>query len=211
MRRYRLHPKSVERLFRTRRLEMKSFDQIHIEACERRERFYIDPTTGYQVFTEIAHKERGRCCGSGCRHCPFDFENVKDTHFIMRPSWLNQRVECADGSSSSSSGMSRNVKLLFWSGGKDSFLALRSLLRGRESLGGICLLTTFDARLKIVANQELDIELLRKQASHLNINLVGVPLIRNGEMSYSSRIKSAVDFVENSLGGEHIMRSRKCS
>ena len=28
--------------------------------------------------TELAHKKRGKCCGSGCRHCPFNHENVKD-------------------------------------------------------------------------------------------------------------------------------------
>ena len=26
---------------------------------------------GYTVFTELFHLERGTCCGSGCRHCPF--------------------------------------------------------------------------------------------------------------------------------------------
>lgn len=26
---------------------------------------------GYTVFTERAHLDRGTCCGSGCRHCPF--------------------------------------------------------------------------------------------------------------------------------------------
>lgn len=26
----------------------------------------------YMVFTEKAHLDRGSCCGSGCRHCPFE-------------------------------------------------------------------------------------------------------------------------------------------
>jgi hypothetical protein len=38
--------------------------------------FYIDPETGYKVMTELYHKSRGRCCGSKCRHCPFNHENV---------------------------------------------------------------------------------------------------------------------------------------
>jgi hypothetical protein len=25
----------------------------------------------YVVFTEAAHLQRGHCCGSGCRHCPW--------------------------------------------------------------------------------------------------------------------------------------------
>ena len=35
------------------------------------EDFYVDPVSGYRVFTEAYHLKRGRCCDSGCRHCPF--------------------------------------------------------------------------------------------------------------------------------------------
>ena len=31
-----------------------------------------DPATGYQVFTAAYLLDRGYCCGSGCRHCPYD-------------------------------------------------------------------------------------------------------------------------------------------
>ena len=24
------------------------------------------------IFTALAHKIRGQCCGNGCRHCPYD-------------------------------------------------------------------------------------------------------------------------------------------
>lgn len=27
---------------------------------------------GYRVFTRAYHLKRGFCCGSGCRHCPYD-------------------------------------------------------------------------------------------------------------------------------------------
>ncbi|XP_040215817.1 uncharacterized protein C1orf53 homolog isoform X2 [Rana temporaria] len=40
---------------------------------------YLDPHTGYVVFTRIAHLKRGKCCGSACRHCPYGQENVKDS------------------------------------------------------------------------------------------------------------------------------------
>ncbi|MFZ9387584.1 MAG: DUF5522 domain-containing protein [Chitinophagaceae bacterium] len=33
---------------------------------------------GYVVLTEKYHIERGYCCGNGCRHCPFQFENVPE-------------------------------------------------------------------------------------------------------------------------------------
>jgi hypothetical protein len=30
----------------------------------------------YMVFTEAWHLKRGYCCGSACRHCPYNHENV---------------------------------------------------------------------------------------------------------------------------------------
>jgi len=32
---------------------------------------YADPATGYFVFTARFLAERGSCCESGCRHCPY--------------------------------------------------------------------------------------------------------------------------------------------
>jgi hypothetical protein len=31
---------------------------------------------GYMVLTASYHQERGYCCGNGCLHCPYDYENV---------------------------------------------------------------------------------------------------------------------------------------
>ena len=50
----------------------KEWNRLHQEAVNKQEMTYIDPKTGYEVLTKIAHLERGSCCGSGCRHCPFD-------------------------------------------------------------------------------------------------------------------------------------------
>lgn len=33
---------------------------------------YLDPATGYSVFTATYLDERGYCCGQGCRHCPWE-------------------------------------------------------------------------------------------------------------------------------------------
>ena len=32
---------------------------------------------GLMVFTSWFHLKRGECCGSACRHCPYDHINVK--------------------------------------------------------------------------------------------------------------------------------------
>jgi hypothetical protein len=39
------------------------------------EDYYLDER-GLLVFTDKFLLERGYCCGSGCRHCPYDYEAV---------------------------------------------------------------------------------------------------------------------------------------
>ncbi|XP_067846737.1 uncharacterized protein C1orf53 homolog [Heptranchias perlo] len=50
----------------------------HQQACKASQQTYVDPESGYLVFTRLAHLQRGKCCGSACRHCPYDQVNVKD-------------------------------------------------------------------------------------------------------------------------------------
>nr|XP_006635013.2 PREDICTED: uncharacterized protein C1orf53 homolog [Lepisosteus oculatus] len=56
----------------------KEIAKLHQEACEAKQQTYVDPLTGYQVLTKFAHLQRGKCCGSACRHCPYGQVNVKD-------------------------------------------------------------------------------------------------------------------------------------
>lgn len=63
------------------------------------------------------------------------------------------------------------VDVLFWSGGKDSFLALRQLAREVTGPSSILLLTTFDFRSEIVAHQEVGIDTVVRQARSLDIAL----------------------------------------
>ena len=43
----------------------------HADAVERGLPVYTDPVSGLSVFTAEFHAERGYCCDSGCRHCPY--------------------------------------------------------------------------------------------------------------------------------------------
>ena len=43
----------------------------HAAALERGDMGYLDPVTGLFVMTAAVHAERGYCCNSGCRHCPY--------------------------------------------------------------------------------------------------------------------------------------------
>lgn len=43
----------------------------HDRALDAGRPAYADPVTGYWVFTAAYLWDRGYCCESGCRHCPF--------------------------------------------------------------------------------------------------------------------------------------------
>lgn len=166
---------------------MTTVTDLHDAAVEAGEAAYIDPETGFRVFTEAKLLERGRCCGCGCRHCPYQHENValdERAAKIQNPAWLTESNLDAD-------------VLLFWSGGKDSYLALRALQR-QEPKRSIALLSTFDAGNRIVAHQELPIEDLIDQAHRLGVALLGIPL--SPSLSYESHIENALSLFPNKEG-----------
>jgi hypothetical protein len=43
----------------------------HGRALDAGEDGYLDPTTGLWCFTAAYLWDRGTCCDSGCRHCPY--------------------------------------------------------------------------------------------------------------------------------------------
>jgi len=45
--------------------------EAHDAAVRAAEDGYVDPRTGFLVFTSAYLLVRGECCGSGCRHCPY--------------------------------------------------------------------------------------------------------------------------------------------
>jgi len=185
----------------------KDFMAIHKAACSAGEMVYVDPSTGYNVFTELAHKRRGKCCGSGCRHCPYNHENVKDkASKIMQPAFLyngsgDHKINRAPDDQPL---IDREIKILFFSGGKDSFLTIRALLRSNKSRKKvlIILLTTFDSTSRVIAHQEMHIETVVKQATHLNLPLLGVPVHRASKESYTERISRALNVIAEQVGGK---------
>jgi hypothetical protein len=50
-------------------------DPWPIEVMVEGRHFYYEGS--FIVFTAHFHRSRGNCCGSACRHCPYDHENVK--------------------------------------------------------------------------------------------------------------------------------------
>jgi cob(I)alamin adenosyltransferase len=51
-------------------------EDLHRDAVKHGEKTYIDPASGFTVFTELQHLQRGICCGNQCRHCPYGWCNV---------------------------------------------------------------------------------------------------------------------------------------
>jgi hypothetical protein len=47
------------------------------EVLKEGEDFYYNEQ-GFVVLTAAYHLKKGYCCGNGCKHCPYDFENVPE-------------------------------------------------------------------------------------------------------------------------------------
>jgi cob(I)alamin adenosyltransferase len=98
-------------------------EDLHQHALNIGSKTYIDPQTGFTVFSELTHLQRGFCCGNKCRHCPYGFENVKKHNVARRPAKLQsgdmetaQRMvqdmlqhTTTESSSSSSPKVTKNV------------------------------------------------------------------------------------------------------
>jgi len=50
------------------------FDEMsrrHLAAVDANVPTYVDPVSGFSVFTARFLARRSYCCASGCRHCPY--------------------------------------------------------------------------------------------------------------------------------------------
>lgn len=75
----------------------------HDAAVARGDDMYVDPETSLSVFTRVAHLNRGRCCGSHCRHCPYGHANVPAEK--VSPETLQQRAAQSNVSAGFKSGV----------------------------------------------------------------------------------------------------------
>lgn len=184
----------------------------HAAACAAGDQTYRDPATGFQVFTALAHARRGKCCGSGCRHCPFAHANVASSNKaerIQQPAFLHESPTFLQ--TNAYSDKTSKIRVLFFSGGKDSFLTLRALAKPRSEQAGdadlrndLVLLTTFDASTREIAHQDVPIATVVRQAQHLDVSLVGVPLHRASNESYVQRIRAALKMIQEQTGGRPV-------
>ena len=66
-------------------------EALHAAACDDCQETYIDPKTGLTVFTAFFHSKRGKCCGCGCRHCPWRTTSAPE-HQPSKPTKVKPQV-----------------------------------------------------------------------------------------------------------------------
>jgi len=91
------------------------------------------------------------------------------------------------------------MDILFWSGGKDSYLALEFYRReyGQKELK---LLTTYDEDKAVVPHQNIDLDDIKVQAKNLGLELILVPLPEDCPNDiYLQRIKEALEDCEQDI------------
>ncbi len=180
----------------------------HEKACEKGDCLYKDPISGLSVMTRFYLESRKKCCGTGCRHCPYAHENMsmeRRASRVQSPAYIYTREKPRIRNDD-------KCEVLFWSGGKDSFLALRKRANELCSTENIVLLTTFDAVTRVVAHQEVPISCIVKQAKYLDLDLIGVPL--HPGIEYSKQIARGLGVIKgvpHSLvfGDLHLMHIRQ--
>ncbi|VDM47349.1 unnamed protein product [Toxocara canis] len=57
--------------------EERDIYMAHLKALRERRLWYKDPKTGFHVMCSSQLLLSGKCCGNGCRHCPYGHENAK--------------------------------------------------------------------------------------------------------------------------------------
>eukprot|EP00913_Durusdinium_trenchii_P026038 g24429.t1 len=69
-----------------------------------------------------------------------------------------------------------------------------------DSAVGIVLLTTFDAPSRIIAHQDISIDMVQRQAKHLGLTLLGIPMHRASSESYVSRVTKGLELLRQQFG-----------
>ncbi|KAK9806632.1 hypothetical protein WJX73_002587 [Symbiochloris irregularis] len=97
-------------------------EAAHAAAQSAGSNTYLDPVTGYTVFTEgFLRDKQGFCCGNRCRHCPFG-------HFMVEP-MRGKRTARFKGATHLRPGkhtVKGPVTCIIWHGGPASHLLLRA-------------------------------------------------------------------------------------
>ncbi|GMF36398.1 unnamed protein product [Phytophthora lilii] len=201
--------------------EMLEIEELHRAACANKQAMYTDPATGYSVMTAYILKERQVCCGNGCRHCPYGHANVKDSsrrkNTLAGCVFLQPRRRSRGFAKDAPGGQllwpedavsegPNDLVVVFWSGGKDSFLALSTLYESyaaeKKPMPRVVLLTTVDPKTNVVPIQNIASQTIAAQAEALELPLCLVA-VGLGD-AYTSSLHSALKDIPG-----HLARAKK--
>ncbi|GMS84891.1 hypothetical protein PENTCL1PPCAC_7066, partial [Pristionchus entomophagus] len=71
--------------------EERNIHMKHIQSIEERKLSYKDPVTGYVVLNTSQLLVNGKCCGNGCRHCPYELSKHRSRPPVMG---IHRRTRC---------------------------------------------------------------------------------------------------------------------
>jgi hypothetical protein len=64
--------------------------RLHARSCARGQTGYLDPVSGAFCLSSAYLRAQGRCCGLGCRHCPWPPDvQARAGRPASRPAWPN--------------------------------------------------------------------------------------------------------------------------
>lgn len=92
------------------------------------------------------------------------------------------------------------MDILFWSGGKDAYLALEFYTQDYDDKENLKLLTTFEEESDFVPQQNIAMDRIRKQATDLKLDLIEVPLPKDCPNDrYLSNIEKTLEEQKNTI------------
>jgi ATP-binding cassette subfamily B (MDR/TAP) protein 1 len=168
-------------------------EEVHKSACAQGEATYLDPSTQYTVFTRDSLRKRGKCCGNGCRHCPFGHFNVSSefrstlAHESIGATLLRKRGRKL--------GRKQKLIALFFSGGKNSFLSYHKLKEAYDddSEYDIVLFTLFQQEDEMLPYQGVSIQQAMQAAKEMNVDLFIAPQKDYTNDGYVSSVLDGLD------------------
>ena len=161
--------------------------EAHAAAVARGLQTYDDPTTGYTVFTELAHRARGGCCGRMCRHCCYGWRNVRG--FATEKPTRASRVYTRKGDG----GRARLV------GSRDAetpkFATVYEAVGDVDELGVKLGIAAFHTP-EVEGGVDVRSRLLKTQALLLDAGATLTVVDRSGDGAYASAARDAFDDAE---------------
>ena len=176
-----------------------------IEECHRAatcngQKTYVDPQTGYNVFTAKTLLGKFICCGNDCRHCPYAHFNVSANRRVQSISHsmllYSNKCRFADDSSNDV------VDLIFYDGSLKSLKSVACYTRIKSNDNITMLISTYNAKTtRLVNNDKLDYYDIFSHSKLLKMSLMMIRAPENGEI-LSREID---DTIESSLGGKRVV------